>query len=230
MAAVAQIIGPLAGVFNIVTAAVPMIIGAVKLFASPLGLKVLAAIALGILAFKGGEWIVNKLAGGAEFVEAEKKLGARIQAQEGIVGRFGMTDAGYLLKPDPNNPGKFLKERYIVRNQKGMITDATVFTKRPDGSYYANDEQRAAYKKLESDKKKLALIKKNKDSEIKNYTWGKTQVVKPEYDAAIEKKLKKYFDKYHTIALPNYSISNNEMSEVIGSDINEVKCIRKRIS
>ena len=169
VAAVAQIIGPLAGVFNIVTAAVPMIIGAVKLFASPLGLKVLAAIALGILAFKGGEWIVNKLAGGAEFVEAEKKLGARIQAQEGIVGRFGMTDAGYLLKPDQNNPGKFLKERYIVRNQKGMITDATVFTKRPDGSYYANDEQRAAYKKLESDKKKLALIKKNKDSEIKKY-------------------------------------------------------------
>jgi hypothetical protein len=30
--------------------------------------------------------------------------------------------------------------------------------------------------------------------------------------------------------LPNYSISNDEMSEVIGSDINEVKCSRKRIS
>ena len=69
-----------------------------------------------------------------------------------------------------------------------------------------------------------------KDGEIKNYTWGKTQVVKPEYDATIEKKLRKYFDKYHTIALPNYSISNDEMSEVIGSDINEVKCSRKRIS
>ena len=69
-----------------------------------------------------------------------------------------------------------------------------------------------------------------KDGEIKKYIWGKTQVVKPEYDTAIEKKLKKYFDKYHTIALPNYTISNDEMSEVIGSDINEVKCVRKRIS
>ena len=69
-----------------------------------------------------------------------------------------------------------------------------------------------------------------KDGEIKKYTWGKTQVVKPEYDKAIEKKLKKYFDKYHSIALPNYTISNDEMSEVIGSDINEVKCVRKRIS
>ena len=46
----------------------------------------------------------------------------------------------------------------------------------------------------------------------------------------IWKKLKKYFDKYHTIALPNYTISNDEMSEIIGSDINEVKCVRKRIS
>ena len=26
-----------------------------------------------------------------------------------------------------------------------------------------------------------------KDGEIKKYTWGKTQVVKPEYDKAIEK-------------------------------------------
>ena len=69
-----------------------------------------------------------------------------------------------------------------------------------------------------------------KDGEIKKYTWGKTQVVKPEYDVGIEKRLKKYFDKYHTIALPNYTISNDEMSEVIGSDVNEVKCARKRIS
>tara|TARA_B100000282_G_C31720631_1_gene485798 strand:- start:1387 stop:1869 length:483 start_codon:yes stop_codon:yes gene_type:complete len=69
-----------------------------------------------------------------------------------------------------------------------------------------------------------------KNGEIKKYTWGKTQVVKPEYDVSIEKKLKKYFDKYHTLELPNYTISNDEMSEVIGSDVNEIKCVRKRIS
>mgnify|MGYP001377986322 FL=1 len=65
---------------------------------------------------------------------------------------------------------------------------------------------------------------------IKNYIWGKTQVVKPEYDSSIEKKLEKYFKKYHTIGLSNYIISNDEMSETIGSDININKCIRKRIS
>ena len=65
---------------------------------------------------------------------------------------------------------------------------------------------------------------------IKNYIWGKTQVVKPEYDSSIEKKLEKYFKKYHTIGLSNYIISNDEMSEIIGSDININECIRKRIS
>ena len=69
-----------------------------------------------------------------------------------------------------------------------------------------------------------------RNGEIKNYVWGKTQVVKPEYDASIEKKLDKYFKKFHTIGLSNYIISNDEMSEIIGSDINVNDCIRKRIS
>jgi len=69
-----------------------------------------------------------------------------------------------------------------------------------------------------------------RNGEIKNYMWGKTQVVKPEYDLSIEKKLDKYFKKFHTIGLSNYIISDDEMSETIGSDININNCIRKRIS
>ncbi len=69
-----------------------------------------------------------------------------------------------------------------------------------------------------------------RNGEIKNYIWGKTQVVKPEYDPSIEKKLDKYFKKFHTIGLSNYIISNDEMSETIGSDININDCLRKRIS
>ena len=69
-----------------------------------------------------------------------------------------------------------------------------------------------------------------KNGEIKNYIWGKTQVVRPEYDKSIEKKLKKYFEKYHTINLKNYTISNDEMSEIIGSDVNIIDCSRKRLS
>ena len=69
-----------------------------------------------------------------------------------------------------------------------------------------------------------------KNGVIKDYVWGKTQVVRPEYDLSFEKKLKKYFDKYHTIGLSNYMISNDEMSEIIGSDVNIIDCSRKRIS
>ena len=46
----------------------------------------------------------------------------------------------------------------------------------------------------------------------------------------IEKKLDTHFKKYHTINLSNYTISDDEMSEVIGSDVNINDCIRKRIS
>ncbi len=69
-----------------------------------------------------------------------------------------------------------------------------------------------------------------RNGEIKDYIWGKTQVVKPEYEPSIEKKLDKYFKKFHTIGLSNYIISDDEMSETIGSDININDCIRKRIS
>jgi formylmethanofuran dehydrogenase subunit A len=46
-----------------------------------------------------------------------------------------------------------------------------------------------------------------------------THTVKPEYDTSIEKSLKKYFDDYQTISLPNFKISNDEMIECIGSEI-----------
>ena len=62
------------------------------------------------------------------------------------------------------------------------------------------------------------------NGKIKKYTWGKTQTVKPEYDKTIEKNLKKFFDKYHTIKLENYIISDEEMSEYIGSSIATNNC------
>ena len=69
-----------------------------------------------------------------------------------------------------------------------------------------------------------------KNGEIKDYIWGKTQVVRPEYDPSIVKKLDRHFKKYNTIGLSNFVISNDEMSEVIGSDVNINDCLRKRIS
>ena len=40
----------------------------------------------------------------------------------------------------------------------------------------------------------------------------------------IEKPLKKYFDDYQTISLPNFKISNDEMEECIGSQVKVHPC------
>lgn len=69
-----------------------------------------------------------------------------------------------------------------------------------------------------------------RNGSIKDYTWGKTQVVRPEYDDSIVKKLDSHFKKYHTINLSNFIISDDEMLELIGSEVNINKCKRKRIS
>ena len=66
------------------------------------------------------------------------------------------------------------------------------------------------------------------NGKIKKYTWGKTQTIKPEYDKSIEKSLKKFFEKYHTMKLENYKISNDEMENLIGSEIIVNKCNGKR--
>ncbi|AFJ03104.1 Formylmethanofuran dehydrogenase subunit A [Methylophaga frappieri] len=50
-----------------------------------------------------------------------------------------------------------------------------------------------------------------RQGEIQKIVWGTTHVVKPEYDASVEKSLKKYFDRYHTMKLDNFKISNDEM-------------------
>ncbi len=40
---------------------------------------------------------------------------------------------------------------------------------------------------------------------------GSTHTVKPDFDSGIEKHLKKFFDRYHTVKLGNFKISNDEL-------------------
>jgi len=58
-----------------------------------------------------------------------------------------------------------------------------------------------------------------KDGQIVETVQGITHVTKPDFDTAIEKPLKKYFDDYQTLSLNNFKISNDEMVECIGSEI-----------
>jgi formylmethanofuran dehydrogenase subunit A len=52
-----------------------------------------------------------------------------------------------------------------------------------------------------------------RDGAIVKVTWGNTHVVKPRYDAAIEKQIEPYFERYHTMRMGNFKISDDEMCE-----------------
>ena len=52
-----------------------------------------------------------------------------------------------------------------------------------------------------------------KDGVVTKVTWGKTHTAKPNFDIGVEKGLKQYFDKYHTIQLDNFKISNDEIAQ-----------------
>ncbi|WP_316369495.1 formylmethanofuran dehydrogenase subunit A [Candidatus Thiodiazotropha sp. CDECU1] len=53
---------------------------------------------------------------------------------------------------------------------------------------------------------------------------GTTQVVRPEFDRGIEKLIGRRFERYHSIRLSNFVISDDEMAEGIGSQINIHPC------
>ena len=56
---------------------------------------------------------------------------------------------------------------------------------------------------------------------------GRTQVVRPEYDHGIETYLGRWFDRYHSIKLKNFMISDDEMADGIGSPVSIHPCGRQ---
>lgn len=52
-----------------------------------------------------------------------------------------------------------------------------------------------------------------RDGEVVKVTWGTTHIVKPDYDLSIESDLQQYFDRYLTMKLGNFKISDDEISE-----------------
>ena len=69
-----------------------------------------------------------------------------------------------------------------------------------------------------------------KDGEIVEVTWGNTHVVRPEYDASIEKQLKPYFDRFHSVRMENFKIHDDELCECgHGSKAMPHDCRYKRV-
>ncbi len=79
-----------------------------------------------------------------------------------------------------------------------------------DITVYTDDEDREKmFSKPDYVFKDGTMVVKN--GELIEVTWGTTHVVKPDYDNSIEKELKPYFDRYHTMKMGNFKISDDEI-------------------
>jgi len=85
----------------------------------------------------------------------------------------------------------------------GAGADITVYTDHPD--------REKMFSKPDYVFKDGELVVK--DGEVVKVTWGRTHTVKPEFDRGIEKDLKQYFDRYHTMSMDNFKVSSDEIAE-----------------
>jgi formylmethanofuran dehydrogenase subunit A len=85
----------------------------------------------------------------------------------------------------------------------GAGADITVYTDHPD--------REKMFSKPDYVFKDGELVVK--DGEVVKITWGNTHTVKPEFDRSIEKDLKQYFDRYHTMSMDNFKVSSDEIAE-----------------
>ena len=50
-----------------------------------------------------------------------------------------------------------------------------------------------------------------RDGKVIKVVNGATHVARPEYNRSIEKPLKDYFDRYHTVRMENFALSDDEI-------------------
>lgn len=85
----------------------------------------------------------------------------------------------------------------------GNFADITVYTE--------NSDRQVMFSKPDFVFKDGELVVR--DGEVIKVTWGTTHIVKPDYDISIEQDLKDYFDRYLTMKLGNFKISDDEIYE-----------------
>ncbi len=86
---------------------------------------------------------------------------------------------------------------------RGASADITV--------YFDKADREAMFTKPELVFKNGELIVR--DGKVIKVVQGATHVARPEYDKAIEKPLKEYFDRYHTVRMENFKLSDDEIIE-----------------
>ena len=51
------------------------------------------------------------------------------------------------------------------------------------------------------------------DGKVVHTKWGTTHIVRPDWDISVEKDLQKYFDRFMTMKVGNFKISDDEITE-----------------
>lgn len=98
--------------------------------------------------------------------------------------------------------------KLIGMNERGHLgvganADITVYTDKED--------REAMFAKPDYVFKNGELVVK--DGAVVKVVWGATHTAKPAFDIGVEKELKQYFDRYQTISMDNFKISNDEISD-----------------
>jgi formylmethanofuran dehydrogenase subunit A len=83
----------------------------------------------------------------------------------------------------------------------GASGDITVYKDDPD--------REAMFAKPEYVFKSGELVVKN--GKVVKVVQGATHVARPDYDKSIEKSLKSYFDRYHTVSMENFKLADDEI-------------------
>ncbi len=86
---------------------------------------------------------------------------------------------------------------------KGAWADITIYSENPD--------REKMFAKPDYVFKDGVLVVK--DGQVVQSKWGTTHVVKPDYDASVEKGLQDYFERFMTMKLANFKIRDDEISE-----------------
>lgn len=51
------------------------------------------------------------------------------------------------------------------------------------------------------------------DGKVVHTKWGTTHIVRPDWDNSVEKDLQKYFERFMTMKVGNFKISDDEITE-----------------
>jgi formylmethanofuran dehydrogenase subunit A len=85
----------------------------------------------------------------------------------------------------------------------GAAADITVYTEQAD--------KEAMFAKPDLVFKDGELVVK--EGKVVKVVWGATHTAKPTFDLGVEKDIKQYFDRYHTMQMNNFKISNDQIAE-----------------